>query len=120
MSRTHIEMIERDTERERECCKGIRWECCEASCLTTYDRPAPSRSSYSADSCLFTLRPSVLSRDLIFMKERIKFHESSTIKVVLNNCLRCISVLIEMLSFFPIKECRLYSCGNVDGKTSAG
>ena len=55
-----------------------------------------------------------------FIKERIKFHESSTIKVDLNNCLRCISVLNEMLSFFPIKECRLYSCGNVDGKTSAG
>ena len=54
------------------------------------------------------------------MKERIKFHESSTIKVDLNNCLRCISVLNEMLSFFPIKEFRLYSCGNVDGKTSAG
>ena len=67
-----------------------------------------------------TLRLSVLSLDLIFMKERIKFYESSTIKVDLNNCLRCISVLIEMLSFFPIKECRLYSCGNVDGKTSAG
>ena len=54
------------------------------------------------------------------MKERIKFHESTTFKVDLNNCLRCISVLKEMVSFFPIKECRLYSCGNVDGKTSAG
>ena len=43
-----------------------------------------------------------------------------TIEIDLNNCLRCISVLKEMVSFFPIKECRLYSCGNVDGKTSAG
>ena len=53
ISKTHIKMIERDTERERECCKGIRWECCEVNCLTTYDRPAPSRSSHSADSCLY-------------------------------------------------------------------
>ena len=116
--KTHIEMIERDTERE--CCKGIRWECCEASCLTTCDRPAPSRSSYSADSCLYVEAISHQFTGSDFMKERIKFHDSATIKVDLNNCLRCISVLNEMVSFFPIKECRLYSCGSVDGKTSAG
>ena len=117
INKTHIEMIERD--RERECWKGIRWECCVVSCLTTCDRPAPSRSSHSADGCLYVEAISpFLGSD--FMKERIKFHESTTIKVDLNNCLRCISVLKEMVSFFPIKECRLYSCGNVDGKTSAG
>ena len=119
ISKTHIEMIERDTERERECWKGIRWECCAVSCLTTCDRPAPSRSSHSADGCLYVEAISPFPGS-DFMKERIKFHESMKIKVDLKNCLRCISVLKEMVSFFPIKECRLYSCGNVDGKTSAG
>ena len=100
--------------------QGNKWECHEVSRLTTCDRPAPSRSSYSADSCLYVEAISHQFPGSDFMKERIKFHESATIKVDLNNCLRCISVLIEMLSFFPIKECRLYSCGNVDEKTSAG
>ena len=118
ISKTHIEMIERDTERE--CWKGQRRECCVVSCLTTCDRPAPSRSSHSADGCLPTSRLSSPFPGSDFIKERIKFHESTTIKVDLNNCLRCISVLKEMVSFFPIKECGLYSCGNVDGKTSAG
>ena len=69
---------------------------------------------------VFTSRLSVLSLDLIFYERGVNFHESMTIKVDLNNCLRCISVLKEMVSFFPMKECRMYSCGNVDGKTSVG
>ena len=99
--------------------QGNKWEYYEVSRLTTCDRPAPSRSSHSADGCLYVEAISPFPGS-DFMKERIKFHESTTIKVDLNNCLRCISVLKEMVSFFPIKECRLYSCGNVDGKTSAG
>ena len=54
-----------------------------------------------------TSRLSALSLDLISWKRG-------------SSCLRCISVFKEMVSFFPIKECGLYSCGNVDGKTSAG
>ena len=122
MSKTHIENDRenhREREKERECCKGVRWECCAVSRLTTCDRPAPSQSSYSADDCFYveTVTPFPASD---FMKERIKFHEGMTIEIDLNNRLRCISVLKEMVSFFHIKECRLYSCGNVDGKTSAG
>ena len=120
MSKTNTEK-DRDRHRERERCKGIRWECYEVSCLTTCDRPAPSCSSYSNEDCFYVETiTSFPGSD--FMKERINFHESMTIKVDLNNCLRCISsfLLKEMVSFFPIKECRLYSCGNVDGKTSAG
>ena len=54
---------------------------------------------------------------LDFMKERIKFHESLKIKIDLNHCLSLVSKSW-FLSF--LKECRLYSCGNVDGKPSAG
>ena len=101
------------------CCKGIRWEYRKVSRLTTCDRPAPSRSSYSADDCFYVEAISPFpGSDL--MEERIKFHESMTVQIDLNNCLRCIPVLKEMVSFLPIKECGLYGCGNVDGKTSAG
>ena len=99
--------------------QGNKWECYEVSRLTTCDRPAPSRSSHSADGCLYVEAISPFPGS-DFVKERIKFHESTTFKVDLNNCLRCISVLKEMVSFFPMKECRMYSCGNVDGKTSVG
>ena len=98
--------------------QGNKWECYEVSRLTTCDRPAPSCSSYSADDCFYVeaITPFPGSN---FMKERVNFHASMTIKIDLNNCLRCISGLKEMVSFFPIKECGLYRCGNVDGKTSA-
>ena len=97
--------------------QGNKWECYEVSRLTTCDRPAHSCSSYSADDCFYeTITPFPGSN---FMKERVNFHDSMTIRSDLNNCLRCISGLKEMVSFFPIKECGLYRCGNVDGKTSA-
>ena len=117
MSKTNTEK-DRDRHRERERCKGIRWECYEVSCLTTCDRPAPSCSSYSNEDCFYVETiTSFPGSD--FMKERIEIHESMTMKLDLNNCLRCIPGLKEMVSFFPIKECGLYCCGNVDGKTSA-
>ena len=117
MSKTHTEKDrERERERERECWKGQRWECCVVSCLTTCDRPVPSHSSYSADVCCYVeLITPFLGSD--FMKERIKFHESMKIKIDLNHCLSLVSKSW-FLSF--LKECRLYSCGNVDGKPSAG
>ena len=99
--------------------QGNKWECYEVSCLTTCDRPAPSCSSYSTDDC-FYVEAITYFPGSDFMKERIEIHESMTIKIDLNNSIRCIPCLKEMVSFFPIKECRLYSCGNVDGKTSAG
>ena len=51
------------------------------------------------------------------MKERIKFHESMKIKIDLNHCL---SLVLKSWFLSFLKECRLYSCGNVDGKPSAG
>ena len=118
MSKTHRE---KDRARERDCCKGIRWECCEVSSLPTCllpTRPAPSRSSYSADDCSYVeaITPFPGSD---FIKERIKFHENMTSKIYLNNFLECTPGLKEMLSFFLLKECGLYCCANVDGKTSA-
>ena len=100
--------------------QGNKWECYEVSRLTTCDsRPAPSCSFYSTDDCFYVeaITPFPGSN---FMKERVNFHESMTIKIDLNNCLRCISGLKEMVSFFPVKECGLYRCGNADRKTSAG
>ena len=51
-------------------------ECYEVSRLTTCDRPAPSRSSYSADDCFYveTISPfpgsNFMKEGSIFMKVR--------------------------------------------------
>ena len=80
--------------------QGNKWECYEVSRLTTCDRPAPSRSSYSAEDC-FYVEAITPFRGSDFMKERIKFYYNMTVKTDLNNCLRCIPGLKEMVSFFP-------------------
>ena len=90
---------ERDREREGERCKWIRWECCVFSCLTTCDRPALSRSSFS-DDCFYVEAVTPFNGS-DFMKEGIKFHEIMTITIDLNDCLRCIPGLKETVSFFP-------------------